>query len=255
MPDEPVAPSWALSPRAGCLPRRRRGFSTLLDGSTGPGLAVAAAGCLHVLRFAARPRPTRVRIQVLDTGRPVVNLRVPSSLGRAALERVPDSPTPPPIGSGRRSRPASPGRSSTSTRATTASGSPSSSRSSRALPIQLVAWTLSRPEASCLAVRCGHHSTHQPAFTGDPDADRLVAADRLALLIGSALDQQATVKEAFLGPRIQAPARPPRCSEMAAMPPALSRRFLGTARRSIASRVRWPARSSRCSPHRIGLRQ
>ena len=32
---------------------------------------------------------TSLRIQVLDTGRPVVNLRVPLSLGRAALDRVP----------------------------------------------------------------------------------------------------------------------------------------------------------------------
>jgi uncharacterized HhH-GPD family protein len=37
-------------------------------------------------------------------------------------------------------------------------------------------------------------------FTGDPDADRLLAADPLALLIGFALDQQVTVQKAFSGP-------------------------------------------------------
>jgi uncharacterized HhH-GPD family protein len=37
-------------------------------------------------------------------------------------------------------------------------------------------------------------------FTGDPEADRLLAEDPLALLIGFALDQQVTVPTAFLGP-------------------------------------------------------
>ena len=37
-------------------------------------------------------------------------------------------------------------------------------------------------------------------FTGDPDADRLLAEDPLALLIGFALDQQVTVQKAFSGP-------------------------------------------------------
>ena len=41
-------------------------------------------------------------------------------------------------------------------------------------------------------------------FTGDPDADALLARDPLALLIGFALDQQVTVQQAFAGPlRIQ----------------------------------------------------
>jgi uncharacterized HhH-GPD family protein len=41
-------------------------------------------------------------------------------------------------------------------------------------------------------------------FTGDPDADALLARDPLALLIGFALDQQITVQAAFAGPlRIQ----------------------------------------------------
>jgi uncharacterized HhH-GPD family protein len=40
---------------------------------------------------------------------------------------------------------------------------------------------------------------HLP-FTGDPDADALLARDPLALLIGFALDQQVTVQKAFAGP-------------------------------------------------------
>ena len=37
-------------------------------------------------------------------------------------------------------------------------------------------------------------------FTGNEDADRLIAQEPLALLIGFALDQQVTVPTAFLGP-------------------------------------------------------
>lgn len=37
-------------------------------------------------------------------------------------------------------------------------------------------------------------------FTGDPEADRLIAADPLALLIGFVLDQQVTLQKAFSGP-------------------------------------------------------
>jgi uncharacterized HhH-GPD family protein len=40
---------------------------------------------------------------------------------------------------------------------------------------------------------------HLP-FTGDPEADALLATDPLALLIGFALDQQVTVQKAFAGP-------------------------------------------------------
>ncbi|MEO5964543.1 MAG: HhH-GPD-type base excision DNA repair protein [Candidatus Limnocylindrales bacterium] len=40
---------------------------------------------------------------------------------------------------------------------------------------------------------------HLP-FTGDADADALLARDPLALLIGFALDQQVTVQKAFAGP-------------------------------------------------------
>jgi uncharacterized HhH-GPD family protein len=37
-------------------------------------------------------------------------------------------------------------------------------------------------------------------FTGDPEADALLASDPLALLIGFTLDQQVTVQKAFFGP-------------------------------------------------------
>jgi uncharacterized HhH-GPD family protein len=37
-------------------------------------------------------------------------------------------------------------------------------------------------------------------FTGDPEADELLAQSSLALLIGFALDQQITVQQAFSGP-------------------------------------------------------
>jgi len=37
-------------------------------------------------------------------------------------------------------------------------------------------------------------------YTGDPEADRLLVAEPLALLIGFALDQQVTLQKAFAGP-------------------------------------------------------
>jgi uncharacterized HhH-GPD family protein len=37
-------------------------------------------------------------------------------------------------------------------------------------------------------------------FTGDPEADRLLATDPFALLVGFALDQQVSVQKAFSGP-------------------------------------------------------
>src|SRR6476659_5092294 len=43
-------------------------------------------------------------------------------------------------------------------------------------------------------------TTDRLPFTGDDDADRLLVAEPLALLIGFALDQQVTVQKAFTGP-------------------------------------------------------
>ena len=37
-------------------------------------------------------------------------------------------------------------------------------------------------------------------FTGDDEADRLIATDPFALLVGFVLDQQITVQKAFSGP-------------------------------------------------------
>ncbi|MDQ4034355.1 MAG: DNA repair protein [Chloroflexota bacterium] len=39
-------------------------------------------------------------------------------------------------------------------------------------------------------------------YTGDDDADRLLASEPMALLIGFALDQQVPVQKAFSGPRV-----------------------------------------------------
>ena len=43
-------------------------------------------------------------------------------------------------------------------------------------------------------------TTDRLPFTGDDEADRLLVANPLALLIGFALDQQVTVQKAFSGP-------------------------------------------------------
>lgn len=45
-----------------------------------------------------------------------------------------------------------------------------------------------------------HEAVERLHFTGDDEADRLLAEDPLALLIGFALDQQVTVQKAFSGP-------------------------------------------------------
>ncbi len=44
-------------------------------------------------------------------------------------------------------------------------------------------------------------TVEQLPFTGDPEADRLLVSDPLALLIGFVLDQQVTLQKAFSGPR------------------------------------------------------
>jgi uncharacterized HhH-GPD family protein len=60
----------------------------------------------------------------------------------------------------------------------------------------------------CMCLASGYHramsASESPAstlpFTGNEEADRLLAQDPLALLIGFALDQQVTVQKAFSGP-------------------------------------------------------
>jgi uncharacterized HhH-GPD family protein len=57
-------------------------------------------------------------------------------------------------------------------------------------------------------------------FTGDDAADRLLAEDPLALLIGFALDQQVTVQKAFSGPAdLKARLGHLDAARIAAMPP------------------------------------
>jgi uncharacterized HhH-GPD family protein len=48
--------------------------------------------------------------------------------------------------------------------------------------------------------RAMHDARETLPFTGDTEADRLIATDPLALLIGFTLDQQVTVQKAFSGP-------------------------------------------------------
>ena len=58
-------------------------------------------------------------------------------------------------------------------------------------------------------------------FTGDPEADGLLARDPLALLIGFALDQQVTVQTAFAGPlKVQQRLGHLDAAQIAAMDPA-----------------------------------
>ena len=46
------------------------------------------------------------------------------------------------------------------------------------------------------------HPPRSLPWTNNPDADRLLAADPLALLIGMLLDQQFPMERAFLGPYV-----------------------------------------------------
>jgi uncharacterized HhH-GPD family protein len=45
-------------------------------------------------------------------------------------------------------------------------------------------------------------TTERLYFTGDPEADRLLVREPMALLIGFALDQQVPVQKAFAGPKV-----------------------------------------------------
>ena len=89
MPDDPVARILGLVAEGRLTPEEASRLLDALDGSTG----LRRDGAAATMSPPASDRPERpatsLRIQVLDTGRPVVNLRVPLSLGRAALDRVP----------------------------------------------------------------------------------------------------------------------------------------------------------------------
>lgn len=51
-----------------------------------------------------------------------------------------------------------------------------------------------------MATRAATRTTPRMEWTGDPEADALVARDPLAMLIGFCLDQQISVEKAFMGP-------------------------------------------------------
>jgi hypothetical protein len=89
MPDDPVARILGLVAEGRLTPEEASRLLDALDGSTGHRAAAPAATMPPRASDRREGPATSLRIQVLDTGRPVVNLRVPLSLGRAALERVP----------------------------------------------------------------------------------------------------------------------------------------------------------------------
>ena len=70
-----------------------------------------------------------------------------------------------------------------------------------AIPIDLVTWTVPRPRRTAWRYDGAMTAPTSLPFTGDPEADNLIATEPLALLIGFALDQQVTVQKAFSGPR------------------------------------------------------
>ena len=69
-----------------------------------------------------------------------------------------------------------------------------------AIPIDLVTATVTARERDAWRYDAAMTAPTSLPFTGDPDADQLIATDPLALLIGFALDQQVTVQKAFSGP-------------------------------------------------------
>ena len=89
MPDDPVARILGLVAEGRLTPEEASRLFDALDGSTGSRRDGAAATTSPSASDRPERPATSLRIQVLDTGRPVVNLRVPLSLGRAALDRVP----------------------------------------------------------------------------------------------------------------------------------------------------------------------
>ena len=77
-------------------------------------------------------------------------------------------------------------------------------------------------------------------FTGDDEADRLLARDPLALLIGFCLDQQVTVQKAFAGPlELQRRLGSLDAAQLAGMDRTRWKTCSGRSRRSTASPARW----------------
>jgi hypothetical protein len=94
MPDDAVARILGLVAEGRLTPEEASRLLDALDVSetAGPARKGGTTGAPPPSGPAKDPadrHASSLRIQVMDTGRPVVNLRVPLSLGRAALERVP----------------------------------------------------------------------------------------------------------------------------------------------------------------------
>lgn len=79
-------------------------------------------------------------------------------------------------------------------------------------------------------------------FTGDAEADALLASDPMALLIGFVLDQQFSVQKAFGGPlELQRRVGTLDPATIAAMDPPTSRRHFVNGRRCTGARATWPS--------------
>ena len=85
-------------------------------------------------------------------------------------------------------------------------------------------------------------------FTGNEEADRLLVEDPFALLVGFALDQQVPVQKAFMGPYVLRERLGLARRRQRSRPPT-STRSSASARRSIASRARWPRACTRWRVH------
>jgi hypothetical protein len=102
MPDDPVARILGLVAEGRLTPDEAARLLDALDGAdrvdtpggaertdaTGSGFA-GGTSFANATSGQGKAAASSLRIQVLDTGRAIVNLRVPLSLGRAALARVP----------------------------------------------------------------------------------------------------------------------------------------------------------------------
>jgi hypothetical protein len=79
-------------------------------------------------------------------------------------------------------------------------------------------------------------------YTGNDEADALLAHDPFALLVGFALDQQVPVPTAFQGPlKLKQRLGTLDPGQIAATDPAGSKRSSARSRRSTASPATWPA--------------
>ena len=86
-------------------------------------------------------------------------------------------------------------------------------------------------------------------FTGNDEADRLIAADPLALLIGFALDQQVPVPTAFAGPlKLKQRLGALDAAAIAQTDPARLDEAFRESRRSTAFPAPWPSACTISAP-------